>query len=194
MAPEPGTDPKHIWQTQPTEAESMSLDDIRAKAVRFQKTIKRRNWREYAAIVLVIYMFGQHLWTHPTPISRLGNVLVILGSLFVGYQLHRRGTAGDISPALPGPDYMAAYRSEMLRQRDLLQSVLTWYLLPLVPGMVVLGISRAVEFHPVHWANLIIGIGVATLIFAGVWYINILAARRLQARIDEIDAMLQSYA
>ena len=58
----PPDDLKNLWQGQNVEATRMTLEEIRQKAAKFQKRIRNRNLREYAAAVVVFGWFGFYLW------------------------------------------------------------------------------------------------------------------------------------
>src|SRR5471030_3451406 len=58
-------DLKNVWQNQTVEANQMSLDELRRKAGKFQKRIRNRNLREYAASVVVVAVFCYNMWRLP---------------------------------------------------------------------------------------------------------------------------------
>jgi hypothetical protein len=57
---------------------------------------------------------------------------------------------------------------------------------------VLLLVGRIVELHAAHWTRALAGGAVVAFVFGVVWFINGQAARRMQWRIDELDASLQS--
>ena len=62
---------------------------------------------------------------------------MIVGTLFMVYTLHKRGSARTVSAEFELRTCMDFHRKELQRQRDLLRDVWSWYLLPFVPGMLV---------------------------------------------------------
>ena len=81
-------------------------------------------------------------------------------------------------------------RSELVRQRDLLRSVWWWYLAPFVPGLLLILGGVALE-RPGRWGWLAPGI-VAAVTFVGIGLLNQRVARKLQRRIDDLDAVRES--
>src|ERR1035441_8091566 len=118
-----------VWRRQKLEHTQMTLDEIRAKARKFQRKILFRNFREYAAIAVVVVFFGATMGKY-TPLLRAAAGLMVAGGLYVAYQLHRRGSAktlaGDLAPA----SCLDFHRRELERQRDLVLNVWSWYLGP----------------------------------------------------------------
>jgi hypothetical protein len=126
-------------------------------------------------------------------LMQLGSALVILAVGYVAWQLHRRGSAR------PGPETGAAladfHRSELVRQRDALRSVASWYLAPFAPGMLLIMAGRWFQSHvpgrPLELDRLIIALCmvIVALVFFAVWLLNRLGAHRLQKEIDALDAL-----
>ena len=126
------------WRTAPAQPSPVDTAVLRAEADRFARTIRRRNALEYAAGVLVLAGCVGIAVALPLLSARVGAILLAAGIIIVLWQLHRR--ASPLDPAREGgmmsiTDFR---RRELERQRDALASVFTWYLLPLIPGAMVL--------------------------------------------------------
>ena len=80
------------------------------------------------------------------------------------------------------------YRWELARQRELLATVWRWYLSPLLPGMLLTLVGRAVE-TPTLWAHLGRGVVGLLALMAFVHWLNRRAASRLQRTIERLDAI-----
>jgi len=122
-----------------------------------------------------------------------GLALLIAALIFMPWQLHRRASA--VSPDTAGTMPIYAFlRGQLIRQRDALKCIVTWYVLPLLPGMALIiagnGLDPEIEAAgPPIWARWLILFGMAA--FVGFyWWMNQAAARKLQRRIDEIDALM----
>ena len=80
------------------------------------------------------------------------------------------------------------------RQRDALAGIFTWYLLPFIPGLLVMTLGPTLEHGGVGvllmprlvWIGLILPVAIVT----GIWLLNQRGARLLQKRIDDIDALM----
>lgn len=182
-------DLKTVWSTQDVEGFSMPLDEIRAKSAKFQKRVRNRNRREYIAALFVVVVFACYAVFLPGLIVKIGCGLVIAGTLFVAWQLHRR-TSMDTPPLGESVvEYVAFHRSELVRQRDALKSVAAWYLAPLVPGLAVFmyGIFSLVPIRASAVWGLVLSLAIVVAVFAGVWRLNRWAAARMQKQIDALD-------
>lgn len=180
--------PKDLWRAQPTEGFTVPLEELHAQAARLHRTVQRRNLVEYIASAIVIAAFGGYVFMLPGLLFKAGSVLVILGTLFVVWQIGRRASAE--SPPLDAPvaDLLAFYRRELVRQRDALKSVAVWYLAPFVPGLALFVLGFAFEAPLGRLAVPVAGVmaAICAAVFAGVWWLNIWAARRLQKRINAL--------
>lgn len=198
MENEAGNDMKNVWRNQPVATVQISLAELRKKALKLEKRVLRRNLREYAASAIVIAGFGYYIWKFPDPMIRFGCVLVIAGALFVVYQLHKRGHARSVPEEMAFRDCLDFHRKELERQRDLLRSIWTWYILPVVPGVLVfmLGVFQW-QMRPPNAAaraghvKILFGLRVAVVavIFTGVGKLNQWAARKLQRKIDTLNSL-----
>ncbi|HEY7807707.1 MAG TPA: hypothetical protein VIC34_10965 [Croceibacterium sp.] len=184
-------DPKHAWQSSVPVAEAPPLAEVRAGADKFYRKIRRRNLVEYAACAFVVVAFARNVVTLPHILQKVGSAWIVLAAFYAAWQLHRRGSAmspGDLGQV---PLYQFV-RQQLVRQRDALKSVFWWYMLPFLPGLAMLMIGNGQAVPPgggppiwLRWVSLAVIVGV----FAGIWWLNQLAARKLQRRIAEIDAL-----
>ena len=180
-----------VWRTQNVEHTQMTINEIREKARKFQRKIYFRNLRDYVAIAVVAAFFGYSMGKYP-PLMRAGAGLCIAGMLYVAYQLHRRGSAKTLASDLAPASCLDFHRRELERQRDLLRVVWSWYLGPMIPGLVLL-VAGAVLANPAHstlaWAFGGVYSAAVALVFYLVAKLNRWAAQGLQRQIDELDAM-----
>lgn len=177
---------KSLWKSQPLDAETVSLDAIRSAAQDFHGTIVRRNRYEEWACYLVMLVFGAFAWLQASTTMLIGCVMVVLGTLVILYQLRKRTAIS----ALPGQGaartYVEYFRAELVHQREALRSVWLWYVSPSVPGLAVLvwGMAENDPSGFPWWPMLALFI----VPFGVVIWMNIAAARRMQQKIDELDA------
>src|SRR5439155_3850135 len=84
------------------------------------------------------FIFGIYYISKRTPITRLGALITVDGSIFIAYKiLHARRIS---PPAKPDATVVESLRAELhsvRTQSQLLRSVLWWYLLPLAIGTLV---------------------------------------------------------
>lgn len=187
---------REVWMSQPVVGVEIPLEELGRRARRLEGRISWRNAREYVSAALVVGVFGYGVVSFPPPLIRLGCVLMIAGTVYSMVALHRQGSARRVPAGLAGGSCLDFHRDELRRQRDLLLGVWRWYLLPLVPGLLVFltgGLVQALQLPGVSARRGVVlaGFGAVTLAIAllllGVAKLNHWAARRLQRELDALD-------
>jgi len=178
-------DPQRLWQEQKEETMTITLEDLQHRAMRFERRVHWRNVREYTAGAAVIAALAPqvarfHGWHLAPP------VLLILGTLYVLFQLHRRGSARGLPSDAGITASLEFYRREIERQRDALRGIWNWYLLPFAPGLMATIAVAAAD----HGAKP--GLLAATIFFAScfvtVWTLSQRTARKLDRKLEELKA------
>lgn len=181
------------WQNEGTAMPLPSIEELHARADRFRRKIRRRNLVEYTGGAIIIAFFAVLMVVLPLPAMRTGLLTAIVGVCVVLWQLHKRGA--PLSPPEHGGQVplLEFQRRELVRQRDALDSVFSWYLLPLVPGMLLVHSAPLIDgwlLGQMDGADSpVSGIALGMLIFGVVYWLNKRGARKLQGRISEIDAL-----
>lgn len=187
---------KQAWQASPAHPAPLpEIDELRRGADHFYRKIRRRNALEYGAGILVLLVFSAYALFLHSPAARLGSVMILIGNFFVAWQLHRRASALLPPDSQAGAQPILVHqRAQLARQRDALASVFTWYLLPFLPGLIVMIFAPVFDRGPAALADT--GWGVATAMavvsamFGGIWWLNRTVARQLARKIDAIDSLL----
>lgn len=181
---------KQIWQSQPTEGVRMSIAEVQQRAGKFQRKIWWRNIREYAAAGVVVFFFGYRLMNTGDLLVRIGMGLIIAGTCYLCWQLHRRGSARQLPTDAGLSSFVDFQRRELVRQRDMISNLWSWYLGPLLPGLVLMVVAtgHANSGHSKFiWPIIAVYLGVILAVFVAIDRLNKRAARRLQRQIDELD-------
>lgn len=192
---------RQSWQSTGGETTMPTIEKLRAKGDAFERKIRRRNLREYAAGLIVLFcfgwitLFGPLPWTPaviPPNLIRLGAGLIMVGTVVAMWQLHRR-TSPLTSSAVSGlTSVLDHQRRQLVRQRDALSDIFFWYMLPLLPGLVVMmlaPLALSPEIGSPGWFAVLAKVSIVPLLFAAVWVLNRVGARKLQKEIDAIDAL-----
>lgn len=185
---------KQAWKASAADPALPDLETVRAGTDRFYRKIRFRNAIEYAASVVVFICFSAYALFLPSPVARIGAAMVVLGTLVVAWQLHRRASAAPPPERAAAQPILVHQRAQLARQRDALAGIFTWYLLPLIPGLLVMTFGPTLEHGAlglVHmprsvWIRLILAVAV----FTSVWLLNQRGARQLQKQIDDVDALM----
>jgi len=187
---------KAVWLSQPLELTQMTATDLTTASAGFERKVRRRNLIEYVAGGGACAAFAyMGLFTRTNWITRTGDVAIILGVAFMLWQLHRRGSPSRTPTAGAVESLLAFQRNELARQRDALKAVPVWYLLPAVPGFIILGLGSMQDRAARHMAfpqNLAIALTawlIIALVLTCVWLLNAWVAARLDRAIDRIDLL-----
>jgi len=134
---------KQLWQRQPLRTPDVSpaqlISAMQKQTSQLRRTLVARDFRELVACAFVIIIFGIFYFTvYLTPVSRVGDLMVIGGVIFIAWKLvHTRRTT-PLAP--PGSTVVESLRAELnavRAQSRLLGSVLWWYLLPSFVGVTI---------------------------------------------------------
>jgi hypothetical protein len=178
---------QQVWQSQATESPQMSLPYVRHQARRFEQRIRLRNGIEYATALFTSGFCGWHAWQNlANAFFAASMVCFMFFTVFCVYQWHRLATS-RAAPADAGVlDTLRFQRRELERQRDARKGNWRWWLPAFLPGVILLGISTALEFDGGRLTAylLIMGTGIpASILFYEV------SAKRIQREIDALDSL-----
>ena len=186
MAPnDPTNEFRELWQGQHSREEQMSVDHVRALAHKMERKIRWRNMREYAAGLLLVILIVPTMWSDTSVLVRIGAGLIAVACVYVMRHLHAWGTARHMPAGVALATSLDFRREELVRQRDLLRNIWSWYLLPFVPGGAFILIGRALE-RPDRRLFVALAAAVVSVVFVGVAWLNSRAARAVQQEIDEL--------
>jgi hypothetical protein len=176
-----------VWIDTELDAAEVDVSALRLQAEGLAGSLRRRNALELAAAVLVAVLFGGGAWTAwvvaGDPLAALGQGLSAAGAVLVGSLVALRGSIGPTTadPAEDTGAYLVHHRDELAHQVRLLRWVPVWYLGPLVPGLVVLAVATT---HSATGAGTMIA--VSMLVFAGIAWLNRLAANQIEAQLEAL--------
>jgi hypothetical protein len=175
-----------LWQGQPADAGTMSLEDLRRGSRRLERRVGRRNAREYIAAIVVVIVFGWTAWIAPTATLRLAAGLIAAGAIFIAYHLSRHGAARTMPADLGLTSCLQFHRGELVRQRDLLRGVWTWALLPCAPGLILFYLGQLWTF-PAQVSRIGWSAAATVVVFVFLGALNRRAANKIQSRIDALE-------
>tara|TARA_B100000678_G_scaffold118826_1_gene99690 strand:- start:3104 stop:3676 length:573 start_codon:yes stop_codon:yes gene_type:complete len=187
-------DLQHIWRAEGSAETFTNPEDLMDRTSTFERTVRRRNFIEYAAGILLlclevpaIAMFAMM----GEPMMAGAMVLMLIGTAAVLWSLRKRASA---EKRRPEEDCRSHLISQYRRQANALRKVPLWYIGPLLPG--VLGVYGTVAVKAIGkvdaW-DILTEMGppfFATLAFFGfVIWLNLRAARSLQRQAEELEAV-----
>lgn len=187
-APFPG------WQTNASDASFSEPVECARRISKFERSIRIRNVIEYCAGVLVTVLFGGTAigaFIKGEALIGLAAVAIVAGAWVALWNLRSR--ASNLVRR-PEDACLAHLRRQYRHQQAALAAVPNWYIGPMLPGVALFyfAITRNVA-EIIGWKAALAGIaGPAAItfgIFALVMGVNWLAARGLQRKIDNLDAL-----
>ncbi len=179
-------DVRRLWRSQPEDVPGLSLDVVRRRSQQFEGTIRRRNYVEYAAAVFVVAVVVPRIWRTPNHVLALAGAALVAGIAYVMYRIHTAGSQRALPSELGVRSGVEFLRTELERQRDLLQNIWSWYVLPLWPGMALLLLGQVIA-RPERWPFALGTAAFAVLVGFQIAWMNKRGARMLQDVIDKLE-------
>lgn len=191
MADEPLSDPRALWQNQPTEGVSMSVDAVRRKSQQLQDNARRRIAAFYAmgaantGIPLVLMWF--------LPELRLGLGYLMLTAVFLVSYVRRRSGFRTVSPSMTPAEGLAFYRDLLARERDFRRDSTRWFTIGPALNIIVLSLVYIASplFHGTTAELAVIGMILAThvVVLARIGPRLRNEARKFQTEIDALEGL-----
>lgn len=184
-------DVRRAWQSQAiAEGSKMSEDGmlqlVKRESSAFDRAIARRDRREVVAGIIVALAFLPLLLTGPW-LSRVG-VVVVLAAIALIYR--RLGAARRVEAServdLSLAELLETERAKVARQIRLLESVVSWYIIPPTVGamLIVIGLD-GLSWFTAGYA--LFSLAIAVL----VYWLNRFAVRHdLRPRLAQLDRLI----
>lgn len=146
---------KKLWKiSSETESITFNLNQLlmgfKQRMEHQEKAIRRRDRREILAALVVIFLFGYLFLEVPLLLSKIACLLTILGGSFIIYKLRvNQKSRYSVSLFLSLKEELNVQKKFMKSQAKLLDSVLYWYILPiLIPTLIfVWSIGNPADDH-----------------------------------------------
>ncbi|HTM77956.1 MAG TPA: hypothetical protein VL133_10045 [Devosia sp.] len=179
-----------LWKEQDMTPQTLSTEMLAGRHQALARTVTIRNRLEFIAGALVIIgtiaATAASMANSGFTMAVVGLVALGLGAAFVCLQLWLRARAP--TPVVGASPSVQQYRSDLQRQRDALATAWLWYLLPFVPGFVLIYGDMALEMGSGWRLAVTLGLAAATAGFMlWVWRLNHRAAREFDVEIANLD-------
>lgn len=172
---------KKIWQASDERMQQINLHSINSNHMnerikKFEKTITTRNNKEIAVAIGLIITYSIFAYVKSEPLTRIGAILLLFYSFHVLYQLRKTAAkqpSFDVMANLK--EQLVAYQAYVLEEQKLYKNVLYWYLLPMLPGLILFLIGSGINLiASIIYFGVIVPIG-----FTLVYYFNQKAVKKL---------------
>jgi len=201
---------RNIWKNAP-ETEKIKFDlsrlliELNNKMNHIEKAIIARDRREIIASVIGIFCFSYFAYEIPFPITKVACIIGVFIFVYVIYRLRsvRKKSSPDDFMSLSFREQLQQQKNFMIQQKDLLNSVLYWYVLPpfLMNILFIIGIGDPAAYNwepllldlfPIEPQEKIRMIIILTVFYSYVVWLNRRAARiRYQPMIEDIERAQQ---
>jgi len=179
----PDVEVRGLWMEQPRSAQALPLDDIRARAERLERKVRRWRVLTRALFTLLLLKGASEVWLQTGTLERAGDLLLMAALVYVARR-YRKWHLAPPPVALGHANCVEFYRAEHVRQRDLSRDH-RGLLLPFLPGMTLALLDGVLDARSTGHTVALVLLGVA--LFVGIAWWNAHTARRLQAEIDTLD-------
>lgn len=186
------TEPRDIptlWQTQPPDGRSLTLEDVRRQARTLEARVYRQDLIMTVSAIVNIGAFAAVMWYLPALRVVAAIVIATAIAIVAGY-VHRR-------PSRRAMDYLTAshpcvdfYRTALVRKRDMARQLWTWFMPPAILGQaaLIIGFVIAPPDVPRRIVLMALPLWILTdVVIFGVGWRN--ARREATNRQRELDAL-----
>lgn len=184
-----------IWQSSPNQErikfeKSRLMIEIQSSVDELHKAIKYRDLRELIAALIIIPIFGSAAFAFPQLLTKVASLLIMGYAVFVILWMRRAKKQKPGAYSESYLDYLRQTRDYLLIQKQLLDSVLYWYILPGATFTMLFFLSFGIEgrFMPIlNMAIANIGLAVA------VYYLNKMAVKKeIVPRLSKVNQLISS--
>jgi len=126
------------WRSagEPPSDPAAELAGVRARAAALERGVRRRDWLETGAALLLVPIFAWLALTTSSALSAAGAAIVVVAAIMIPIRLRwARRAAPD--PTLPVAQLLEAEVTRLRRQERLLMTAAWWYFAPLAAGAVL---------------------------------------------------------
>lgn len=182
-----------IWQSSPSQErikfeKSRLIIEMQGSIDRLHRAIKYRDMREYIAIAIVIPAFAFTAITIPFLLTKVASVLTIAWGTYIAVKLRnaKKKKPGALTESYL--DYLRKTREYLIIQKQMLDSILYWYILP---GM-TLTMMFVLGFGITDRIKTIVKFSVLNVVLAvATYYLNKRAVKtEITPRLKKIDELI----
>jgi hypothetical protein len=186
-------DLKNIWQSSGNQDrvqfdKTKLIADLELNLNQLKKSIRHRDWREIGVAIMMIPLFGFTAYKIPFMLSKVGAIIIVGWCMLLIVRLVMAKKNKVIMPTESYINYLLKSRAYLQAQKELLDTVLYWYILPSVTGVLLFfmgfGLSTA---QRIIFSGVTLGLGIFT------YLLNKHAVRKgILPRLHRIDDIIKN--
>ncbi|MBL0745217.1 hypothetical protein [Chryseolinea lacunae] len=183
-----------IWQSSPNQErvkfeKSRLMIDVQSNLDTFHRKIKTRDWAEQIAALLGMPVFAYYAYHFPFVLTKIASVLIIVWGIYVIYRLRSARKHKPTAFTETYLQYLYKSREYLNIQKQMLDNILYWYILPAMILMIlfVLGPGVAGRLPKIMKTSAgIVGLSVV------IYYLNKRAVKtQFIPRLEKIDKLIK---
>lgn len=186
-------DPREIWQNQPTETSTMTVEEIRQRARKLHLKTRQAllGWIAASLLIIGIAVFGM-VWVHSLAV-RAVFAFSIIWSLAGQFFINRKKSSSTIAEDVLGSPGLTSYRMEIERRRYISTHFLLCIFGPSVLAIGTLAV-QIVSFARDRGAlsNTTPFLTMLAIWIVGVFVIRMRDQRELQREMDDLQRIENS--
>jgi hypothetical protein len=182
-----------IWQSSPNQEQakfekSKLMIEVQSTLDRLHQKIRYRDLMEQLAVVLVSPVFAYYAYSIPFVLTKIASVLIILWGIYVIIRLQKAKKHKPVALTETYLEYLHQTREYLRVQKQLIDSVPYWYILPaaLLMFLFILGPGLAGRLQKV----LKLTGGIVALSVAIYWLNKRAVKKQLDPRLEKINKLI----
>lgn len=190
-----------IWQSSPEHEQvkfekSKLMLEVQRRLNSFKKGVVIRDWMEIGTGIIMIPIFAFQVFNQPNLLAKFGALWIVGYIVFVIYKL-RKAKKSEPLPKASYIDYLKESKVYLETQLRLIDSVLSWYILPGLIGVLIMHIGILDLFNkswetilntPMFWVGLIAISTVGLLAyFLNKWTVK----KEYKPRLEKVNELLR---
>ncbi len=183
-----------IWQSSPNLErvkfeKSRLMIDVQYTVDHLHKKIKYRDLTEQIAIVLGIPVFAYYAYSIPFTLTKIASVLIIFWGIYVFIRLRNTKKHKPGAFTLTYLEYLYKTREYILIQKQLVDNILYWYILPAMALMFLFILGPGIAGRLLKIMKTGLGI---VVVGAAIYFLNKRAVKKqIIPRLEKIDELIK---
>lgn len=191
-------DLKTGWKTEVEKAGEQQdltslVKSLEKETNKVDKSVKRRDFMEISIALLLIPVWAWKLFYSASLLQTIGLWVAIIACLYIPYKLLK---ARQVESAKDDSllSFLFVEKSKLEKQKQLLETVATWYLAPLTLAIVLITAGGTVDESgiPQISQQLIVYYLFVALLYVGIYFMNKRAAKKkFSPLLDKVNQRIQ---
>lgn len=183
-----------IWQSSPNQErvkfeKSRLMMDVQSSMDRLHRKIQYRDLMEQIAIIITIPVFAYYAYTISFIVTKIASLLIIAFGIYVMFRVRGAKKHKPIAFTESYLEYLYKTREYLKIQKQLVDSVLYWYILP---GIILIFLFVLGPGITGRLPKVIKMAGITAVVGAATYYLNKKAVKKqFVPRLEKVDHLIK---